>query len=136
MNIKNYKRKIKFSSLILAFAMARCSNLADGGQSTLIKELNNAAGNKKATLFVRESGATVPDSYQISVQNRDHVFEKSEVGNAFVVDDNHGQANLDSASIRFHWVSNDTLEIEYDKRLRIFNQTRSINEVAIFYNPK
>lgn len=92
--------------------------------------------DKKAILFLREAGATVPDSYQVSVMDYDKPFDTTEVGNTFTVDSNHGITRLDSASINFTWIANDSLQIDYNKNLRTFFKERKIDGVTIFYNER
>lgn len=127
---------IKFATafLILFIALSGCLDLSDGIKNTLIKESKNPAGNKKAILFLRLSGATVEDSYQVSVTRFNHSLERSEVGNAFTVDANHGGTTLDSASINLIWLSNDSLLIEFDKKLRTFTKKGTVYGVAILYH--
>ena len=136
MDITSTYHKMKFLLPILIIVLTGCLDLTDGGQSTLIKASSNASGSKKAILFLRESGATVADSYQVSVTDQNHTLEKSEVGNAFTVDTNHGQTIFNSGSIDFLWKSNDTLEIKYDNQLRTFIQNNTVNGVVILYHPK
>ncbi len=127
--------KILRAFLFICATLSGCSNL-DDGNTTLLKESINPAGNKKAILFMRESGGTVANSYQVSITDKDHSLEKSEVGNAFTVDANHGATWLDSASIHFRWLSGDTLSIDFDKKLRTFMQQTSVDGVTILYQPK
>ena len=122
----------------ILFVSAMLFGCGEGGEgtTTLLRESINAKGSKKAILFLRESGATVPDSYQVSVTNTAHSLEKSEVGNTFTVDANHGLTSLDSASIHFRWLQNDTLCIDFDKKLRTFIKRTSVDGVTILYQPR
>ena len=43
---------------------------------------------------------------------------KEKLETLFTVDTNHGETFLDTASINFTWFGNDTLQIEYDKKLQ------------------
>ncbi len=119
---------------ILTFAFTSCAPLGDeAGTNTLIKEGSNQLHYKKAILFLKESGATVADSYQVTIVGNSHKLDKTEVGNTFTVDTNHGDTRLDQASIGFTWLAEDTLQINYDKKLRAFLRKKKINGVVIVY---
>lgn len=90
------------------------------GSNTLLIESPNKEQSKKAILFLNPGGATTSNSYQVTVSDYDHKFQKGEVGNTFTVDRNHGATGLDLTSINFKWLSNDTLQIDFDKLLRTF----------------
>ncbi|HET9826303.1 MAG TPA: hypothetical protein VFP87_13275 [Chitinophagaceae bacterium] len=121
--------------IVLTFTSTSCLPL-DRGTNTFIKQSSNKRGDKKAILFLKEAGATVPDSYQVIVCDIDHALDKSEVGNAFTVDTNHGATFLNTASINFTWIGNDTLLVDYDKNLRTFIQEKKVDEVTIIYKPR
>jgi hypothetical protein len=129
---------LKFTAtiFILTFTLTSCSSLSDTGTNTLIKESSNKRHDKKAILFLKEAGATVADSYQVTVCDNDHTLDKGEVGNTFTVDTNHGETFLDTASINFTWFGNDTLQIEYDKKLRTFIQEKKSQGVTIIYKAR
>jgi hypothetical protein len=120
-------------TLILVFS--GCLFLGDGSD-TFIKESSNNNHSKKAVLFLREAGATVADSYQVSITDYTGEFDSTAVGNAFIVDGAHGKANLTQKAINFNWLSKDTIEIGYDKNLRTFLQEKNINGVTIIYKAK
>ena len=87
-------------------------------------------------MFLHEAGATVSDSYQVTVTDYNNKFDKSKVGNTFTFDTDHDKAPLDSTSINFNWLSNDTLQIDYDKRLRTFIQEKNVQGVTIIYQAR
>jgi hypothetical protein len=127
--------KLTTALLIWTLALTSCSLLGDG-TNTFVKESSNKIRNKKAVLFLRQAGATVGDSYQVSIMDNSDEFDKSEVGNTFTVDTNHGETWLNSNSINFIWLRNDTLQIDYDKKLRTFIQERRVNGVSILYKAR
>jgi hypothetical protein len=127
--------KLIATIFLTAFIFSSCI-FNDTGTNTLINESMNKAQTKKAILFLKEAGATVADSYQVTVTNNDHKFDKNEVGNAFTVDTNHGDTWLKPNSINFTWLGNDTLQIDYDKKLRTFIQENKIDGVTIVYKSK
>lgn len=127
--------KVIAASFILLVVFSSCI-FNDTGTNTLIKESINQAQTNKATLFLKEAGATVADSYQVTVAKADHKFNESEVGNAFTVDANHGDTWLKPNSINFTWLGNDTLQIDYDKKLRTFVQENKIDGVVVVYKSR
>lgn len=120
---------------MLTIIFSSCLSLGDGSD-TLIKESPNGRHTKKAILFLRQSGSTVADSYQVSVTDYEKKFDTTQVGNTFAVDTNHGDKGLDSTSISFSWLSDDSLQIEYDKKLRTFVQQTSVDGVTIVYKTR
>jgi hypothetical protein len=112
----------------------KCGHL--NRRNTLIKESANNSHSKKAVLFLREAGAKVGDSYQVSITDYKTEFDTTAVGNTFTVDDDHGKARLNSKAINFNWISADTLEISYDKNLRTFIQEKAIDGVIVVYKAK
>jgi hypothetical protein len=124
--------KLILPFLILTFAS--CSLLSDDtGINTIIKESSNTIHSKKAFLFLKEAGATVSDSYQVTITDNSPILSNSEVGNAFTVGTNHSDSRLDKTSINFTWLGDSILQIDYDKRLRVFIQEKKVNGVAIIY---
>ncbi|MBE7174604.1 MAG: hypothetical protein INR73_28790 [Williamsia sp.] len=123
-------------SIFLTIAFSSCLSLADGHSATLIKESSNGRHTKKAVLFLLQGGATADNSYQVSMTNYENQFDTTQVGNTFTVDTNHGATGLDSNSIGFSWLGDDTLQIDYDKKLRTFIQQTSIDGITIVYKKR
>lgn len=131
-SIQNMQRFITI--IILIFALNSCNLLGDG-ENTLIKESSNKKQNKKAILFLRQM-STSGDSYQITVSDNDENFDKNEPGNTFTVDEDHGKAQLDSLSINLNWLADDTLQIDYDEKLRTFIKRKEVENVTIVYKAR
>lgn len=112
--------------------MVSCLSL-DEGLNTLIKESVNNKQTKKAVLFIRQSGATVADSYQVTIIEADKEFDERKAGNTFTVEADANGAMLDSSSINFTWLTADTLQINYDKKLRTFIKERYMDSVVVIY---
>jgi len=126
----------RFSVILTIFititVLNSCDLLGDGSD-TLIKESPNNKHSKKAVLFLRQAGATVANSYQISITDYSVEFDTTAVGNTFTCDDDHGKANLNPKSISFAWVSDNLVEISYDGRLRTFLQEKKVDGVTLVY---
>ena len=136
MIVSTTNKSLNILALLLIFALSGCLDLADGAQTTLIKESGNHSKKKTALLFLREAGATVGDSYHVSITDYDHILLKAEVGNTLTVDNDHGKTVLSPGSIDLSWKSNDTLEIGYDKKLRTFTQNSPVDGVVILYKAR
>lgn len=76
------------------------------------------------------------NSLQVVIASYDHELDNREVGNAFSVDSDHNKTSQDSSSINFTWLSNDTLKIDYHKKLRTFIQNKSVEGVTIIYEAR
>ena len=61
---------------------------------------------------------------------------KKEVGNTFTADSDHNATKQDSSSINFIWLTNDSLKIEYDRKLRTFIKRTKVEDVTIFYKSR
>ena len=122
--------------LLSLFLISSCSLDLGTGESTTLKQLANNSKTKKAILLENNGNATVDNSLQVSVVDFNYQVSNKDLGNTFIVDRDHGKTILDSASIGFIWTSQDTLQIDYDKRLRTFAQENNINGVTIIYKPR
>ncbi len=133
------RHNLKFIPAIFILALAlviSCFSLGDdAGQNTFVKESFNSQHNKKAILFLKETAIST-DSYQVTVCNSNHNLDKREVGNTFTVDADDGKTSLDAGSINFSWLNNDTLQIEYDKKLRQFAHETKVDNIAIIYKAR
>lgn len=123
------------SVLGVIVALSGCLDLGDSTNS-LIKDRPNVAHTKKAILFLKEAGATVADSYQLSIVDYDKEFDKSANGNTFIVDDDNGSTWLNPKCVELKWLTNERLLIIYDKKLRTFLQKKVLDGVTIVYQHK
>ncbi len=122
--------------LLMILLFSSCFELLPVGTNTFVKEVYNKNNAKKATLFLKGGNATSDNSLQVIVTGKEHELEEGEVGNAFTVDSDHSATHQDSNSIGFTWLSNDTLQISYDKKLRVFTQEKRVGDVSIVYEPR
>ena len=112
--------KFILTILSLTIFLTSCINLFDAPQMTLVKTASNLGRTKKAVLLQDAGNATVDRSLQVSIFNDDYTVSGKEIGNTFTVDRNHGATVLDAASINLSWLSNDTLQIDFDQKLKTF----------------
>jgi hypothetical protein len=127
--------KIILLSTII-FSATSCFQIFDVGKNYSLKEAYNKKGSKKAILFSKEGNATSDNSLQVTVEGYDYKFDKTAVGNTFTVDSDHNSAKQDSSSINFTWLTNDTLQIDYDKKLRVFIQEKKVEDVVVLYKSR
>ena len=119
----------------LCLFVLACS-LLGSGTNTFIKQKANASKTIKAILFLKEGGATVPISYQVSVIPYNNSLDNDDPGNVFTVDTDHGKTYLDSGSINFTWLSNTILQIDYDKKLRTFIMEQKVDDISVEYKAR
>jgi len=124
------------AGFMISTLFSGCFQLFDSGSATTINVVFNPSKTKQAIVFIKGGNATEPDSYQVSIKDADDDLGETEVGNTFTVDSNHGTASLNSASITLKWVSDNDLNISYDKKLRTFIQMKVVNRVIVVYQPR
>jgi hypothetical protein len=110
--------------------------MLDSGANSVISETYNKQKNKKVILFIKDGNATVDNSFQVLISKPDYKLDKKDIGNIFIVDSNHNNAVINSDCVTASWISNDSLVIEYDKRLRTFRKDSVFDNVKIIYNEK
>ena len=98
-------------------------------------EIYSPNKEQKAVVFEYDCGATTDFATHISILDGDEILEKTDSGNLFIADSNHGEANMkgEIIDIKVNWKNNDTLIIDYDKRARIFKNKPSKSGVNIIY---
>ncbi|HEX8548674.1 MAG TPA: hypothetical protein VF691_17050 [Cytophagaceae bacterium] len=108
----------------------------DDPTTTLVKMSTNEAKTKRAVLLQSDGNATVDFALHVSVMDFEDTLLGKEIGNTFTADRNHGATEIDSSSINLNWICNDTLQIDYDKKLRTFLQKNKVDQVKIIYIPR
>ena len=84
-------------------------------------------------VFINSGNATTDNSLHVFVENPCFELTETESGNVFIVDSDHNAVKLDSNAINFKWLSEETLEISYKSKLRIFKKEDEVNQVRIVY---
>lgn len=108
--------------------------LGGGGTSIALKRFPSPDGSTDAILFERQGGATTSNTLRVSLLTSADSLDKTDLGNTFVVDSNHGEGVLSENTVRLKWKSNDTLEISYSKNLRHFAQENKVGKVTVLYS--
>jgi len=99
----------------------------------LLKEAYNHKKTKKAMVFMSGGNATTDNSLHVVLENADFEFTDVKLGNVFIVDSDYNAAKLDSNAINLTWLSEKTLEISFDSKLRAFKKANEIDGVKIVY---
>ena len=106
--------------LFLIFIDSSCLNLKDENQIKIIYQKNDYEGIRDAILFIKSGGATVGDSYQISIVPNFTLLKKSDTGNIFICDYPNKRIPDDTSVVNLKWIGYDTLKITYKIGARIF----------------
>jgi len=89
----------------------------------------------RAVIFQRDCGATTGFSTQVSVLSSAEALE-NKGGNIFVADTNHGAAPAGRGGgpeLQVVWLSDNRLQIQYNKLVRIFRAEKESDGVEIEY---
>ncbi|WP_133551304.1 hypothetical protein [Pedobacter duraquae] len=98
-----------------------------------MKQAYNQKKTKKAMVFIKDGNATTDNSLHVILENADFELTDAELGNVFIVNSDHNSATLDSNAINLTWLSEKTLEISFDSKLRTFKKANEIYGVKIIY---
>jgi hypothetical protein len=118
---------------LLLFVLSSCLDLSDS-KNDIVKERTDYDRIKNCILFIKSGGATVGDSYQISILPYQDKLRDSDTGNIFIADDHDGSITSDTSRINFEWLSFDTLKVSFDKRLRVFKMVTETKDAKIIYD--
>ena len=119
--------------LLLVFILSSCLHLSDN-KNEIVKLQIAYDGMKNCILFIKSAGATVGDSYQISILPYQEKLKNSDTGNIFIADDSGGGIPSDTSRVNFEWLSFDTVKVSFDKRLRVFKMNTKSKGATIVYD--
>lgn len=129
-----YKSAKYFIMLFFAICFTSCAPIFEDSPLVLLKEAYNHKKTKKAMVFMNDGNATTDNSLHVILENADFELTDAELGNVFIVDSDHNSVKLDSNAINLTWLSEKTLEISFDSKLRTFKKANEIDGVKIVYN--
>lgn len=129
----HYKSAKFFMVLVFIFCFNSCTPIFEDSPLTLLKEAYNHKKTKKATVFMNSGNATTDNSLHIILENADFEVTDAELGSVFIVDSDHNSVKMDSNAINLTWLSEKTLEISFNSKLRIFKKANEIDGVKIVY---
>jgi hypothetical protein len=108
-------------------SLLACKDLC---KNDIKSDVPSPSGKHHAVVFQRDCGATTGFSVQVSVLPAGKRLE-SQPGNTFSADDGHDQSvplNVVAA-----WQSDESLRLEYDSRLRIFQKEADVRGIRLVY---
>jgi hypothetical protein len=119
--------------LFILVILQSCIDIANS-ENEIVKQRRDYKNIRNCILFIKNGGATVGDSYQISILSFQDKLSDSDTGNIFVADDRNGSISSDTSRINFEWIGLDTLNINFDKSLRVFKMKTKASDVTIIYD--
>lgn len=126
---------IKFLFLTLLGCLNIVSCITENhSQNNIIYERQDYEGIRNAILFIKSGGATVGDSYQISILPYQNKLSNSDAGNIFICDSPNLGLTSDTSMIKLNWISYDTLQITYNKKLRVFKAVAKTKDTIVIYD--
>jgi len=90
----------------------------------------------KIVVFERDCGATTDFTTQVSLLNRTSELVNTP-GNIFIADTDRGRAPSGPKGgprVTVHWVTNDSVEIQFDRRARVVRLVHTQGRVRIAYS--
>ena len=111
-----------------------CIDLSSNNTNEKIIEVSDRTHVRKAILFIKNGGATVGDSYHISIFPYQEMLKDSDIGNAFIADNQDGAIPSDTSEIRLNWIGSDTLKVSFSKTLRIFKFNKNVDKTVVLYD--
>jgi thioredoxin-related protein len=120
--------------LFISLFLSACD--LNDSKNVILKQVHNHNRIKKAVLFLKQNGATLDNSIQVSIFPVDRELRNEDVGNVFTVDSNHDSACQSNRAVDILWLSTVTLRIEYDKKLRTFTKMNALDGITVVYEPK
>lgn len=119
---------------ILAYLVVRRFDKSMCGIS-VVRRVPSPDGRLEAVVFERDCGATTDFGTNLSVVKTGSTIT-DDGGNLLVADSDHGRAPLDSGNVihlSVEWIGSDSLLVHYDRRSRLFQQTRGALGVSVRY---
>ena len=141
MKLENY---ILFSLALLGIficgiALAACNlDGSDLCRNYELQTIYSPDGDRKAVVFQRDCGATTGFSTQVSILRSSEKLP-NKGGNTFIADTDHGRAPAGQGGgpeVRLRWVTEERVEVVYDKRARVFRAEETVDGVRIKYEER
>jgi hypothetical protein len=120
--------------LMITFQLVSCIDLASDNTNEKIFETSAPGQIKKSILFIKSCGATVGDSYQVSIVPYQTMLKDSDTGNVFIADSHNGAISADTSKIKIDWLTADTLKVSFDKALRVFKSNKKVEGIVVMYD--
>ena len=111
---------------LFVLLLESCINLSSNNTNEKIIEVSDRTRIRKAILFIKSGGATVGDSYHISIFPYQMMLKDSDTGNAFIADYHDGAIPSDTSEIRLNWIGSDTLKVSFSKTYEFLSSIRML----------
>jgi hypothetical protein len=124
--------------LLLSAHSVGCFNLGGACGNEILSTFYSPTKQIKAVVFQRDCGATTGFSTQISIMPANSDLP-NEDGNVFVADTDHGKSPSGPGGgppVEVEWKGENSLNIIYDNRARVFLRKDSQNGVTITYSER
>jgi hypothetical protein len=121
----------------LVFSLLSYWISSDMCRNNLISETPSPNKQIKAVIYERDCGATADFSTQISVLPINRLLPRSESGNLFIADTNHGEAPNGSKGgpeVRIQWRGDKVLSVAYHKAARVFLERSKTHNITVIYS--
>ena len=115
-------------------------NIFDENENTIVKEIYNPQKSLKVIVFEKSGNATVNNSIQVSIENKDYKLTNSDNGNTFIADKKEFLKLTNDSLILVKWFDNKKVEINYPSDAEIFKIEKSvesrIGKVKVLHNSR
>jgi hypothetical protein len=108
--------------------------LEGGCGNDLLATMSSPSGGRQLVIFQRDCGATTGFSTQASLLPAGEPLREG--GNVFIADTDHGKAPSGPGGgpqLAARWIAEDTLELRYHPRARIFLADSAYQDITIRY---
>lgn len=120
--------------ILFIFLLDGCD--INDSRNVVLSQAYNSNKSRIAVVFLKENGATIDNSLQVSIFSSNHKMSDHDVGNVLTTDSNHDSGTQSENSISILWHSEDTVIIKYDKSLRTFTKESYVEGVTVLYESK
>ena len=105
--------------------------------NSLISETPSPNRQMKAVIYERDCGASTGSSTQVSVLPINRFLPKSESGNLFIADTNHGEAPSGpkgGPEVKVQWHSDKVLNVSHHKAASVFRERSKTQSITVIYS--
>ena len=86
-------------------------------------------------LFLQERSLNQKESYNVCIADNNVNHHIHQVPNVFSIQATKSELLNSETSIKLIWIANDSLQINYDQKLKIVFQYNKVENITIIYKP-
>jgi hypothetical protein len=120
---------MKHITLLLVFLLTSCFQ----PEREVIYEVKNIATKQKAILTLTPAEFNVGDIYHVYILFEKETIKGNDYGIVFSANNWDNALPRDTSKIKMKWLTEDTLKISYNSKLRIYNQVIKTRDNVIIY---